>query len=342
VNLIGEHTDYNGGLALPFAILEGVTVSATAAPRGGADAAVVSAWAADLGEEDVLPLRDPEPAPGWRAFVRGIVAELDRAGFELVGAHVEISGNVPPGAGLSSSAALEVALALALIELGAEGAAARAERTELARLCSRVENVWVGAHTGLLDQLASLYGEAESALGIDFAGPTVVPVPLHLGAWRLAVLDSGEPHAHSSSGYNERREECARACSLLGVPTLSVADRDAAAALPPPLDRRAAHVLGENGRVRAAAAALRAGELAAIGPLLDESHASLRDLYEASTRALEQAVSRMRAAGASGARMVGGGFGGSVIGLFPPGAAPPPQARVVRPGPGARVRAEPG
>lgn len=336
VNLIGEHTDYNEGLALPFAIAAGVTVNAQASGT-----AYVRAWASDLGEQDEFPLRAPPPAAGWRAFVHGAVAELARAGFPLVGAEVSIAGNVPRGSGLSSSAALEVALCLALIALGAQGPEAQAglDRTQLARLCSRVENEWVGAHTGLLDQLASLYGEAERALRIDFRTLTVEPVPLVLGEWRLAVLDSGERHAHASSGYNRRRRECAQACALLGVPSLRDADLEQLAQLPDPLRRRAVHVLGENARVEEAVRALGAGDLPALGALLDASHASLRENYEVSTPAVEDAVARLREAGAAGARVVGGGFGGIVLGLFAPGTPPPPAARAVYPSAGAHLLA---
>ena len=332
VNLIGEHTDYNEGLALPFAIAEGVTVRAQV--NGGQ---LVQAFAEDLRERDEFPLADPRPAGGWRAFVRGVVSELARAGFPLVGSRLEIIGGVPAGAGLSSSAALEVSLCLALLDLAAEEPVAQIDRTLLAELCSRVENDWVGARTGLLDQLASLYGAPQRALLIDFRTLAVEEVPLRLDGWRLAVLDSGERHAIVSSGYNERRAQCTEACELLGVASL----RDARVAqlpeLPEPLRSRAAHVLGENERVRAAVGALQAGDLPALAELLDASHASLRDLYDASTPAVETAVALMHEAGASGARLIGGGFGGSVLGLFAPDTQPPADAREVAPGAGAHV-----
>ncbi len=340
VNLIGEHTDYNLGLALPFAIAEGVTVRAEAAPRGSPGEGLVYAYARDLDERDEFALTQPAPAPGWRAFVRGVVAELARAGVPLVGARLELGGDLPLGAGLSSSAALEVALCLALVDLGSRdclGEASVTDRTEIARLCARVEHDWVGAHTGLLDPLASLYGAPDAALCIDFRTLRVAPVPLRLGGWRLVVLDSGEPHRHASSGYNERRAECARACRLLGVASLRETGRAAVERLPEPLRRRALHVIGENERVRCAVTALRAGDLPAVGRLLDASHESLRDHFEVSTPAVEVAVERLRGAGAAGARVVGGGFGGSVLGLFAPGVSPPAGARAVRPGAGAHL-----
>ncbi len=350
VNVIGEHTDYNEGLALPFAIAAGVTVEATAASAGeGADQ--LEAIALDLGERDRFPLHAPAPAEGWRGFVRGAVAELAAAGYPLRGGRLEITGQVPRGAGLSSSAALEVAVCLALIALGARARERGGEpppgptppmdtaldKLALARLCSRVENEWAGANTGLLDQIASLFGAADAALCIDFRTLSVEPVPLALAGWRFAVADSGERHAHTSSGYNERRRECAQACALLGVDSLRDARTEQLGALPETLRRRVQHVLGENQRVLATVAALRTGELQRVGELLDASHASLRDLYEISTPAVETAVERLRAAGAAGARLIGGGFGGSVLGLFPADLPLPDHALEVRPGPGARV-----
>jgi galactokinase len=331
VNLIGEHTDYNQGLALPFAIGEGITVSAET--LGGEH---VHAFARDLNERDEFALAAPGPASGWRAFVRGTVAELARAGFPLVGASLQISGQLPPGAGLSSSAALEVALCLALIELGA-GGVSELNRTDIARLCSRAENDWVGAHTGLLDQLASLYGEPDAALCIDFRTLDIEPVPLLLGDWRLVVLDSGERHQLANSGYNQRRAECAQACRLLGVDSLRDAELRAVERLPEPLRRRALHVIEENQRVLQSVIALRAEDLDAVGLLLNASHQSLRDNFEVSTPAVEATVQRLRDAGASGARLIGGGFGGSVLGLFAPGIRFPSDAREVRPGRGAHL-----
>ena len=356
VNLIGEHTDYNEGLALPFAIAEGATVRAEKRPPGPAGEPRIEAHASDASERDEFALDDIAPASGWRAYVRGTVAELARAGYPLTGAQLWIAGDVPAGAGLSSSAALEVSLCLALIDLCGErlpgtpgeplGDDERAdaedpkdldERVELARLCARVEGDWVGAHTGLLDQLASLCGAPEAALCIDFRTLHVEPVPLVLGDWRLVVLDSGERHTLAGSGYNERRAECARACELLGIASLREAQPDSLERLPEPLRRRAAHVIGENERVREAVAALRAEDLFALAALLSASHESLRENYEVSTPAVERTVELLLGAGAAGARLVGGGFGGSVLGLFAPGVTPPPGAREVRPGAGAHV-----
>ncbi len=331
VNLIGEHTDYNGGLALPFAIAAGVTVRAEATGRQR-----IEAHAADLGQHDSFALADRSPSEGWRTFVRGTVAELTAAGLAPVGARLEIGSDLPQGAGLSSSAALEVALCLALLTL-AGNASDALERIEIARLCARVENDWVGAQTGLLDQLASLCGAPETALRIDFSTLQIEPVPLRLGDWRLVVLDSGQRHANASSDYNERRADCARACELLGVRSLSEGEADAVEQLPEPLRRRARHVLGENARVKETVAALHGDELAAVGALLSASHASLRDCYEVSTPAVEATVRSLLEAGAAGARIMGGGFGGYVLALFAPNTHPPVEALEVRPGAGAHL-----
>ena len=331
VNLIGEHTDYNEGLCLPFAIAAGVIVEAADGPLDA-----IEAHALDLGETDRFALADPEPADGWRAFVRGIVAELQRAGNVLTGASLRIRGDVPRGSGLSSSAALEVALALALL---AHSGVAEPDRRDLAHLCSRVENDWVGAQTGLLDQLAALFGRDGYAVRLDMRTLAIDPVALDLGDWRLVTVDSGVEHAHAGSGYNARRRECREACAALGIDSLRDARPEDAAGLPTPLGRRVEHVLGENARVDRAVAALRARDLDALGALLDASHASLRDLYEVSVPEVDALVERLKSSGAAGARMVGGGFGGAVLALLPPDAATPDGALEVAPGPAGRVLA---
>jgi galactokinase len=330
VNLIGEHTDYNQGLALPFAIAEGVTVRAIPSGDGR-----ILAKALDRGEQDEFELAEPPSATGWRAYVRGVVAELRRAGHPLVGAHLEIGGDLQQGAGLSSSAALEVALCLALLDMVGD---ADTDRVELAQLCARVESQWVGARTGLLDQLSSLYGAPGMALRIDFHTLEIDPIPLRLGdGWRLVTLDSGEPHANASSAYNERRAECSQACELLGIDSLRRASWGALERLPKRLRRRARHVLSENLRVDETVAAMRADDLPTVGRLLNASHESLRDQYEVSTPAVEATVERLLQAGAAGARIVGGGFGGHVLGLLPADAHPPEGAHEVHAGPGAHL-----
>ena len=310
-NLIGEHTDYNGGLCLPFAVEFGVTV--TAELRGASGIA----------------------APGLRPgdpYLTGAIAELRAAGVEPPGCELEVSSDLPQGAGLASSAALCVALVLALRRAANAGPA---DPVEVARLCSRIETEHAGAQTGLLDQLASLLGREGHALRLDMRTLEARAVRLDLRGHVLAVLDSGAPRALADSGYNERRAECRRAAELLGVESL----RDAGdpASLPGPLDRRVRHLIAENARVDAAVAALEDGDMAALGELLDASHASLRDDYEVSVPEVERSVEACRDAGALGARIMGGGFGGSVVALFPPGAGLPDAAIRVAPYPGARL-----
>src|SRR5919202_1469789 len=203
VNLLGEHTDYNGGLALPFAIARGVTARATTLPGP-----LLMAHAADLRETDIFNAHEPgrpEDARGWRAFVRGTAAELAAAGHRVPAARVEFRGTFPRGSGLSSSAAIAGALALALLALAGID---EPDRRWLARLCSRVEHEWVGAPTGLLDQYASLLGEDGQALEIDFAADTVSPVPLDIPGHVLAVVPTGGRRELAGSRYAERRHEC--------------------------------------------------------------------------------------------------------------------------------------
>jgi galactokinase len=311
VNLIGEHTDYNEGLCLPFAIELGVTV--TAELRDGGEIAAPG-----------MPADDP--------YVPGTVAELRAAGIAPPGCVLEVASDLPQGAGLSSSAALCVALVLALCAAAGE---APPPAAEVARLCSRVEREHAGAETGLLDQLASLVGEEGRAVRLDMRTLASEPVELELDGHVLVVLDSGAPHDLASSGYNERRKECRRAAALLGVESLR--DASSGASLPEPLGRRVRHVITENQRVDAAVAALSERDAAALGWLLDASHASLRDDYEVSVPEVERAVAACRDAGALGARIMGGGFGGSVLGLFPPDARLPGGAIPVSAGPGARL-----
>jgi galactokinase len=310
-----------------------VTVGVCVAAQPGAPGRI-HVRAADLGQEDAFDVINPPAAGGWRAFVRGAVAELQRDGHRLTGAELSISGDVPRGEGLSSSAALEVAVCLALLAV-AEGDPG--DPIALARVCSRIENDWVGAHTGLLDQLASLCARDGHAVRIDFRTLELTQVPLRLPGHRLVTLHSGETHSLADSGYNDRRAECREACRRLGIATLREATAEQAAALPAPLDRRVRHVITENRRVDEAVAALQRGDMAGLGALLDASHVSLRDDYEVSTDAVEDAVARLHAAGALGARIVGGGFGGSVLALMAADAPVPAGAVEIEPGAGARI-----
>ena len=242
VNLIGEHTDYNEGLCLPFSLARGVTVQAT--PTDGPDTTVHTRT---FDEHDHFDAEHPEWADGWRAFARGVAAELRDAGHAISPARLEVSSDLPTAAGMASSAAYEVALALALLALSGEQ---DLDRGAIARLCSRVENEWVGARTGLVDQFSSLFGRSDSALLLDFRAMTVDPVPLRLDGWSLATLQSGADRSLAGSGYNDRADECRRAAAMLGLKSLREATPDAVATLPEPYRRRARHVVSENGRVR--------------------------------------------------------------------------------------------
>ena len=325
VNLIGEHTDYNAGFALPFAIDRGVTVRATSLPGG-----MMMVQARDLGQSDFFGLDDRTRLDGWRAFVRGTVVELQEAGYAVRPMRVEISGDVPRGGGLSSSAALGVALALALC--GEDDP----DRRAIARLCSKVENDWVGAQTGILDQYASLLAGEDEALLIDFAYDEVESLPLDLGEWRLVVVRAGQRDL-AGGAYNDRRRECREAAEKLDVHTLRWATREGAEALDEPWRSRALHNITENERVKEAAEALREGDFAALGPLLDASHASLRDCFAVSTDEVERVVARLKEHGATGARLIGGGFGGHVLALYAPGVPLPSGALEVTPSRGAYI-----
>lgn len=331
VNLIGEHTDYNDGLCLPFATERGVTVSTQR--RAG----TVLEVATDLDRAgDRFDLADPplDAARGWRAHVRGTVAALGRSGAAVPPARVRIESDLPPGAGLASSAALKVALVLALCALADRPAP---DPLALADLCGAVEREWAGAPTGLLDPLASLLGRPGELLRLDCGARRWSPVPWRLAGWTLALADSGERRELAASGYAARREECRRAAELLGLGSLRAATLADAESLPEPLASRVRHVVSEDVRVDDMVMTVRAGDGARAGALLNAGHESLREDFEASTDAVEATVGRMRAAGAAGARMTGGGFGGAVIAMFPPGVKPPPETAAVAPAGGARL-----
>jgi galactokinase len=235
VNLIGEHTDYNGGLAMPFAIERGVTVTATPAQRWQVDAL-------DFREHDEFS--KPKRVRGWKNFHRGMIAELQAAGYALRPARLVLTGDLPRGSGLSSSAALEAALALALLAFS--GHDPPEDLRELAKQCSRGENDWVGAETGLLDQFASLLSAEDHVLRIDFTSLEVERFPLDRGEWQLVTKDSGATHNLAASGYNQRRAECRAACEALGVGSLREATD--LGALDGVLLKRARHVVSENAR----------------------------------------------------------------------------------------------
>jgi galactokinase len=313
VNLIGEHTDYNDGLVLPLAIDRTARVAVSL--RGDATVRCVSLQITGqvaMAVADITPGR----ARGWAAYPLGVLWALGRAGLAVPGLDLVIDSEVPVGAGLGSSAAVEVAVALAVTELTGQPLPA----DELARCCRAGEQAIAGAPTGLMDQLAVLEGRAGHALLLDCRslGRELVPFEPADAEATLLVIDTTVTHATSGEGFWTRRDECARAAGELGVPSLRDADlEDVERRLAGVLARRARHVVTENRRVVQAAELLRGGALQALGPLLDASHASLRDDFEVSCAELDLAVEAARSAGAWGARMTGAGFGGCAIALVP-------------------------
>jgi galactokinase len=329
-NLIGEHTDYNQGWVLPFALGLGVTVAA--ARRGDGVLAIRSRQAPGTPADLPLAALAPGAVTGWAAYPAGVAWALREAGHPLTaGASLAVDSDLPQGAGLSSSAAIECAVAIALAGLYR----ADVPRTELARLARRAENEMAGVPSGIMDQSASLLCEAGHALLLDCRSGQTTPVPFDPAAAGLAllVIDTGARHALTDGRYAERRAECERAARALGVASLrDVADPAVAASIGDPvLARRARHVVSYNFRVLSAVDLLRAvkgegeggrgrpagGGVAGLGRLLHDSHASLRDDLEVSWPQADEAAEVAERAGALGARMVGGGFGGSVIALVP-------------------------
>jgi galactokinase len=316
VNLIGEHTDYNDGFCLPFALPLQVTVTAR---RGEPGRWLARSTRAEGTAEFTADGLAPGSVRGWGAYVAGVVWALLDAGHDVPGAELEIDSDVPSGAGLSSSAALECAVQRALLDLGGLSVPGR----EQALLAQRAENAYVGMPCGVMDQSAAVLCQEGHALFLDTRSGDVSQVPFDVAAVGYAVLvvDTRSPHRLVDGEYAERRSSCEEAARRLGVPALrdaSLADLDA---LPSLLRRRARHVVTENQRVLDTVARLRSGDLAAIGPLLTASHASLRDDFEVTVPRLDLAADAAVAAGALGARMTGGGFGGCVIALVPAGAA---------------------
>lgn len=319
VNLIGEHTDYNQGFVLPFAINRR-TVAALGL-RDDRTVRVGSTFADELVEID-LDAIGPDALSGWSAYPLGVAWALGEFGADLAavpGFDVLIDSNVPVGAGLSSSAAIEGAVALALNDVWRLGL----DRQTLARVGQRAENVAVGAPTGIMDQSASLLGEPDSAVFLDCRTlhSEIVPLGLAEAGLEIVVIDTGVEHAHATGGYAERRASCEAGAAALGVESLrdvSVADLDRAREL---LDdvtfRRVRHVVTEDQRVLDTVRTLREQGPTAIGELLDASHASMRDDFEISVPELDLAVETAQSSGAIGARMTGGGFGGSAIALVP-------------------------
>jgi galactokinase len=322
-NLIGEHTDYNEGWVLPFALDRGVVV---AARRRGDEVLDIRSHQADGPVTVPLATLRAGSVTGWAAYPAGVAWALRQAGHAVGGASLVIDSDLPQGAGLSSSAAIECATAVALVALYQVSVS----RPELAGLAKRAENEMAGVPSGIMDQSASLLCEAGHALLLDCRTGDSAPVRLDPVASGLALLlvDTGARHALTDGRYALRRAECEQAARSLGVPSLrDVADPARAAEIGDPvLARRARHVITENCRVRAAVDLLNAGDLAGLGPLLHASHASLRDDFEVSWPEADVAAEAAEAAGGLGARMMGGGFGGSVIALVPADTAGPREA----------------
>ncbi|HEU5055413.1 MAG TPA: galactokinase [Kofleriaceae bacterium] len=318
INLIGEHTDYNDGFVLPMAIDRAVVVAA--APRSDRRVRVMSI---DLDDEIELDLDHPgSPRRGsWIDRVEGVARSLMARGVALGGADLVLASDVPQGAGLSSSAALEVAVGMTLWSL----AGGEVDRVALALAAQAAENDWVGTRCGVMDPMIAALGAADCALLIDCRSLEARPVPLALPDHVIAVLDTRVTHDLASSAYNDRRAECERGVELLrrwlpDIRALRDVTPDAfeplAGELPEPVRRRCRHVVGENARTLAAAAALAAGDLARFGRLMVDSHRSLRDDYEVSCPELDLLAEVAAATpGVLGGRMTGGGFGGCVIAL---------------------------
>ncbi len=304
VNLIGDHTDYNEGFVLPLAVDFDCVVRAQ--PRD--DGRVVLRSLDRAGEVDVAADGSTDPTtvdPAWGRYAAGVVCTLAARGREAAGIEATVTSTIPLGGGLSSSAALEVAVGLALCD----AAGFSLPTLELAQACQEAELFATGVPCGIMDQLSSLAGSRDRALLIDCRSLEIEHIPLPP---RLAVLviNSGMPRQLVDSAYAERRRVCEMAAARLGVSALRDATPEQVADEP-----RARHVVSENARVLAAAEALVSGDLATLGRLLTESHASLRDDFEVSTPELDVLVEKLIEAGALGARLTGAGFGGCVVGV---------------------------
>jgi galactokinase len=311
VNLIGEHTDYNDGFVLPFALPQRVVAAAGRASDGWT---VTSDFAAD-------PVRFTDiskqgAVDGWAAYVAGVAWALREAGHEVPAANLALVSDVPVGAGVSSSAALESAVLTALVDLGGLDIPVP-DRPAIAQ---RAENVYVGAPTGIMDQSASIRCEAGKALFLDCRSYRVEQIPFAEGL-AVLVIDSKAPHQHVDGEYGARRRSCEEAARILGVPALrDVSTDDLDDALDRLADevmrRRVRHVVTENQRVLDTVALLRSGRVREIGPLMTASHASMRDDFEITVEQIDVAVEAALVAGAYGARMTGGGFGGCILALI--------------------------
>jgi galactokinase len=322
VNLIGEHTDYNGGFVLPTAIPQRTRVRLR---RRADDRAIVTS--AQLGGPVEYRVGGEQPQRSWIDYVQGVTKYLVEAGHHVGGFEAIVDSAVPIGSGLSSSAALEVSVMRALS--GAYGLAL--DPIAVAQIGRRAENEFVGAQTGVMDQMAASLADLGSALFLDTWKMEYELIPMPAAA-ELAVINSGVAHDHARGDYNTRWRECQEAAAALGVAQLRDVPLDDLArveALPEPLNRRARHVVTEDARVLRAVDAMRRGNLANLGELFFASHASMRDDYEVSVPQVDLLVELARAEpDVFGARLTGGGFGGSVVVLVRKGAAGALAARV--------------
>lgn len=317
VNLIGEHTDYNDGFVLPFALEQKAVVAASKLD----DEVVMTSL--ELDDTERVAIDDLSPGHGgWSGYLAGVVWALREAGHDVGGAQLVLSSDVPLGAGLSSSAAIECAVVAAMCDLYELDI----EPFERARIAQKAENDYVGAPTGLLDQAASTLCTAGHGLFLDCRTfeYSQVPLPLQEQGLEILVLDTKTPHSHVDGEYGERRASCEEAARLLGVGALRDVEDLEAALLQlddDVLRKRVRHVVSENERVLEAHRLASLGELERLGPLLDASHASMRDDYEITVPTVDTAVDVAREEGALGARMTGGGFGGCIIALTREGEA---------------------
>lgn len=354
VNLIGEHTDYNDGFVLPCAIDFETQVAWR--PRSDGrfqvlaldeiEAGGMAGAAAAVGTDAFAAGGMPPHAPqgGWRDYVRGMVGQLQAAGLASGGADLALAGNVPQGAGLSSSAALLVALAQVFAQAAATRGRPFPGPARRALLAQGVENDFVGCRCGVMDPLASACGVAGHALLLDCRSLLITPVPMPPDV-AVLVVDSGQRRGLVASAYNERRAQCEAAARHFGVPALRDVDAamlaSAGARLPPLTLRRARHVVTENARTLAAAAALERGDLATLSRLMADSHASMRDDFEITTPAIDALVRVIaeELAGEGGVRMTGGGFGGCVVAVASQAAARRAMQAVaaMEPGPAAQA-----
>jgi galactokinase len=306
VNLIGEHTDYNDGYVLPFALPQRTYVAA--ALSGGPEWTV---WSAQPDEAVSFPGTGlaPGAVSGWAAYVAGVVWALQERGYDVPPARLAITSDVPLGAGLSSSAALECAVLTCLLDL----AGLEVPVPERPALAQRAENEYVGVPCGIMDQTAAVLCRTGHALFLDCRTGGTEHVPFDA---TLLVIDTRAPHQLVTGEYAVRRAACEQAARTLGIPALRDArESDLDRLTDPLIRRRARHVVTENQRVLDTVALLRAGSVTGIGPLLSASHASMRDDYEITVPEVDVAAASAEAAGAHGARMTGGGFGGCVIAL---------------------------